>query len=91
MKRINLNTVAPSVKRFIRDLDLGADGVELELGGQVICKLLPANQLSELQKQALLKEGRELIQQARARNRGVPHRVIVREVREAVRRVKSST
>lgn len=89
MKRLNLDRATPSVKKFVRGLRPDSEGIMLELNGQVLCKVIPATQFSEAEKMALLERGRELIRQARERNRGVPTRVIEREVRDAVRMVRS--
>jgi hypothetical protein len=88
MKRVQLDTEAPAVQQFIRSLARHPEGVELELGGSVLCKLIPALQFSEVEKAALLSEGRELVRRARERNQGVPARVIEREVRAAVAAVR---
>ena len=89
MKRVNLDKAAPAVKRFVRSLEVDAEGVELAIGDRVICKVVPPMQLSEAEKAALLKKGWELIRRAHERNKDVPARVIEREVREAVKTVRS--
>lgn len=139
MKRRKLDTADEAVKKFFRSLRLGLEGIELELEGKVIGKIIPANQLSpaeakamlerrmamireaqerqahledmdatsldalkrrlheaiekiprmsETEKAALIARGRELVRQAQARIKGVPARVIEREVREAVETVR---
>ena len=88
MKRVNLDRAAPSVRRFVEEIGREADGVELELNGKVVCKLIPPQQLTAAEQAALLRRGVELIRQSQRRNRGVPHRVIASEVREAVRAVR---
>ena len=88
MKRVNLNGAAPAVKQFLSMLSVAADGVELELDGRVLCRLLPPAQLTEAEKKALVEERWQLIRQARLRNRGVPATVIAKEVRDAVEEVR---
>jgi hypothetical protein len=88
MKRVKLDNAAPPVKAFVRRLPLDRGDVELELNGQVVCRITPPGQLSESEKAALLSEGRELVRRARARNGGVPAQVLQREVREAVKIVR---
>lgn len=88
MKRVKLDTAAPAVKEFVRGLRVGVDGVELELDGQVLYKLIPPSQLSEAEKEALLEKGRELVRRARERNKGVPAKVLAREARQAVDEVR---
>jgi hypothetical protein len=89
MKRIKLDTASRTVQQFIRSLPVDAEGVELELNGRVLCKVIPPLQFSDAEKAALIQEGRELMRRARERNKGVPARVIEREVREAVKEVRS--
>jgi hypothetical protein len=88
MKRVKVDSAAPAVKEFLRGLPLTANGVELELGGRVIGKLIPPSALSEHEKAALIARGRELVKRARARNKGVPARVLQRDVDSAVREVR---
>lgn len=89
MKRIKLDGVAPAVKRFLRSLPLTKNnGVELELGGQVIGHLIPPMGLADTDKAAVIARGRELVQRARSRNRGVPARVLEQEVRQAIDKVR---
>jgi len=91
MKRIKLDRAGRAVQTFVRTLPVEHDGVELELNGQVICKVVPALQFSEAEKKALIEERWKLIRQARQRNRGVPGQVIEREVRDAVEQVRRKT
>lgn len=88
MKRIKLDTAARAVKEFVRGLPVDANGVELELEGHVLCKIIPPSQLSEAQREAVVKKGWQLIEQARERNKGVPAATIAREVRQAVKEVR---
>ena len=89
MKRVNLDTAAPSVRKFIQSLRVDSEGVDLTIEDYVVCRVVPPRQLSEAAKTALLAEGKELIRRARERNKGVPARVIEREIREAVRTVRN--
>lgn len=88
MTRVILDRAPPAVKKFVQDLPIGPEGVELELAGKVIGKLIPAFQLSEAEKGRLIARGRALLRKARNRNKGVPARVIEREVRQAVAEVR---
>lgn len=88
MSRISIDDASADVKEFLCSLPLTAEGAELELNGRVICKVIPARQYSEEEKQALFARGRELVRRAQRRNRGVPARVLEREVREAVDEVR---
>ena len=88
MKRLSLDAVAPTVRKFLSTLPLEEGGVELELDGHVVCRVVPPLQLSEAEKRALIQQRRQLIRRAQKRNQGVPDRVIAREVREAVTMVR---
>jgi len=88
MKRINLDKKSLAVREFLASLSIGVDGVELEMNGRVIGKLFPPLAFSEAEKKALIQQRWQLIHQAQKRNRGVPSRVIEREVREAVEAVR---
>ncbi|MBW3542370.1 MAG: hypothetical protein KY476_19050 [Planctomycetes bacterium] len=88
MKRVSLDAATSAVKRFVRDLPLDDEGVELELEGEVVCEVLPPQSGSDAARQALIDRGRELARRARSRNKGVPARVIEREVRDAIDEVR---
>lgn len=88
MKRVNANTAAPSVKKFLRSLRIAPDGLEVELGGEVLCKIIPPGQLSETEKTARLAHVRELLNRARARSKGVSAEVIERDIRGAIKTVR---
>jgi hypothetical protein len=87
MKRVILDTEIPEVQEFIQKLPL-QDGVELELGGRLICKVIGPHQLTEDEKKDLIERGREIVARARERNKGVSAKVIEREVRQAVNEVR---
>ncbi|MCI0680556.1 MAG: hypothetical protein L0Y71_00510 [Gemmataceae bacterium] len=89
MKRVNLDRAAPAIKQFLRSLPLTKNGVELELGGKVIAHLIPTSALDEAGKAAVIARGRELVKRARDRNKGVPGRMVEREVRQAIDRVRA--
>jgi hypothetical protein len=88
MSRVILDKAAPAVKKFVQRFSLGPEGVELELAGRVIGKFVPASQLSEAEIAEVIARGRALVRKARARNEGVPARIIEREVRQAVAEVR---
>lgn len=83
---LSLDRESDLVKQFVRSLPVNSEGIELELDGRVICKVVPPLQTTE--KQALIERGRELVRRAQQRNQGVPARVVEREVREAVEEVR---
>ena len=53
------------------------NGVEVELDGAVIGRLLPPASLSVAEQAALLTRGRELVRRARQKNKGAPARLLV--------------
>jgi hypothetical protein len=88
MQRIKLDTAAPDVKKALRSLSSRPNGVEVELDGAVIGRLLPEASLSDAEKTALVTRGRELVRRARQRNKEVPSRLLQQEVDQAVQEVR---
>ena len=88
MKRIKLDQAAPAIKEFVRTLPVVPNGVELELAGVVIGKIVPPTDDVGAAKSALIARGRDLVHRARARNKGVSARTLAREIREAVVKVR---
>jgi hypothetical protein len=86
MPHISLDRENDSVKQFVRSLPLKSEGIDLELEGRVICKVVPP--FEEAEKSLLIERGRALVEAARRRNRGTPARVIEREVRDALGEVR---
>ena len=85
MTQISLDGENDFVKQFVRALPIKSEGVDLELDGRVICKVVPPHEEIE---NALIERGRALVRRARSANRGVPARLIEREVRDAVDEVR---
>jgi hypothetical protein len=88
MKHITVDRENDQVKEFLRTLPLEPDGVELELNGRVICKIVAPGQLTSQERDAILEAGWQRVREAQERNRGVPAKVIEREVNEAVDEVR---
>jgi hypothetical protein len=88
VKQIKLDRQDDRIKEFIRTLPIEPDGVELELNGKIICRVVGPHQLTAAERAAILERGRELIKRARHRNKGVPAKVLEREVQEAVDEVR---
>jgi hypothetical protein len=88
MTRLKLDSAAVAVKKFIRELPLGAEGLEIELNGQVVCKIIAPQQLSDRERQAILERGRAILKRSLARNKGIPARVVDREVSAGVAEVR---
>jgi hypothetical protein len=90
MKHIVIDQHNEHVRDFIRNLPIEPDGVELELDGEVVCKVIAPNQLSDEERAAVLERGWLLVERASARNKNVPAKVIESEVEEAVDQVRRS-
>ena len=88
MKRVSVDTAAPAVKKFIRSLAMDANGVEVTLGGSVVCKIIPPGQLSDTEKAAQLAEVRQLVGEARANSKRVPAAVVERNIRSGLKTVR---
>ena len=89
MQRVNLDSAIPAVQDFVRGLQLEPDGVELMLGGEVVCKVVGPQRLTEADRTVLLDRVTQQLQRAHERTKGIPARVIEREVREAVSEVRA--
>ena len=84
MKRLKLDAAPPSVKKFVRGLHPDMDGVELEIDGDVVCKVIPPQVLTEGEKQALLDRFQRRLRQVDKRVKNVPASVLEHEIRQAV-------
>ena len=88
MKRVNVDTASREVKRFIRSLAIDANGVEVTLGGKVICKIIRPGQLSNAEKAAQLGVVRQLLGEARAHSKRIPAAVVERKILSALKTVR---
>ena len=88
MQKLDLDAADPAVKQFFRSLPSDPEGLELVLGGDVVCKIVGPQELTQPQKEALFARGRELVRLARDRNKGVSAREIERDVQQAVDEVR---
>ncbi len=88
MKRVNVDTASPAVKKFIRSLALDANGVEVTLGGSVVCKIIPPSQLSDAEKAAQLGVVRQLLGEARANSKRMPATDVERRIRSGFKAVR---
>lgn len=89
MRRVKLDKAGPQVRKFFRSLRVAQEDVELELGGEIVCKVSAANRISDAAKVSLRKQGRELLKRAHERTKDVPAKVIAKEVDAAIRAVRS--
>jgi hypothetical protein len=90
MTRISVDAAPPAVKKFIRSLAIDANGVEITLGGKVVCRIIPPGQLSDAEKAAQFAEVRQLLGEARDHSKRVPARVIERNIRNALKTVRGT-
>ncbi|MFL5241458.1 MAG: hypothetical protein ACJ8FY_05065 [Gemmataceae bacterium] len=88
MNRLSADSAPPQVKEFVRSLTLNANGVEVTLGGNVVCKIIPPAQLSEAQKTAQLDVVRNLLAEARARSKRLPASKVEGVIRNALKKVR---
>jgi hypothetical protein len=88
MKRVNADTASPEVKKFIRSLAIDANGVEVTLDGNVVCKIVRPGQLSDAEKAAQLDIVRQLLGEARANSKGMPAAVVERKIQSALKTVR---
>lgn len=88
MKRVNVDTAPSEVKQFIRSLALDTTGVEVPLGGKIVCKIVPPGQLSDTDKAAQFAQVRQLLGTARANSKRVPAPIVERNIRNALKTVR---
>jgi hypothetical protein len=88
MKRIKLDEAGPAIQKFFRSLSIDSAGIELELNGRPICKVIPPLQFTDSEKNALVEVRWQLIRRARERNKRAPAKVIAREISDAVDAVR---
>ncbi len=88
MTRVDVDKAAPAVKKFIRSLAIDANGVEITLDGNVVCKIIPPSQLSDAEKAAQLAEVRLLLGEARDNSKRLPAAIIERNIRNAMKTIR---
>ena len=88
-QRIDLATTQKPVRDFIRSLGKVREPVELVLDGNLVARIIPPTELSDAEKQRILAEGWAVVEEARARTKGIPASVIQKAVDKAVREVRA--
>jgi hypothetical protein len=88
MKRLKVDRAAPSVRKFLRSLSIDANGIEIELGGKLVCKIVPPAQLSDAEKTANLAQVRDLLRRSQKRSQHASPRAIERDIRQALATVR---
>lgn len=77
------------VAEFIRQPSPVRHPIQIVLGGRAVARLVPANELTEVENENILLEGWMAVQQARASNQRRTERGIGKAVDAAVRRVRA--
>jgi antitoxin (DNA-binding transcriptional repressor) of toxin-antitoxin stability system len=77
------------VAEFIRELSPVRQPIQIVLGGRAVARLVPVDELTEVEKENILQEGWIAVEQARARNKGRTEREIAKAVAAAVHRVRA--
>jgi hypothetical protein len=88
MNRICLDSESADIKRFIHKLPIAGEGVELELNGKIVCKVIPSTMFSDAEKKSLVENRWKIIQRAQKRTKGLPPKVIEREIERAIDEVR---
>ena len=88
MNRVCLDKESTEIKRFVRRLPIASEGVELELNGKVVCKVVPSSVFADAEKRALVEERWKIIQRVQKRTKGLPPKVIERDIERAVDEVR---
>jgi hypothetical protein len=84
MSRLNLDSAAPAVKNFLRSVSIVPNGIEIELDGKVVCKIVPPSELSEAEKDSRLADVRDLLKRSRMRSKRASRDKMDRDIREAM-------
>ena len=77
------------VSEFIKKLQPVRESIEIVLGGTLVGRLFPPEELSREEKETIHQKGWLAVQKARARNKGFPEREIAKVVNAAVKQVRS--
>jgi hypothetical protein len=88
MQRVVIDTEPSSIRDFIGKLAIGADGVELELHGRVVCRVFPAG-AEDVDPEALVRQRWDLIRKAQQRTKDLSAREVENEIRIAIEEVRA--
>ncbi|MCI0456519.1 MAG: hypothetical protein L0Z62_06005 [Gemmataceae bacterium] len=88
-KTVDVSESEQKVSDFIRSLSPIRQPIQITLGGHVVARLVPPEELTEVEKAQILQAGWKLVERARACNQGVLERELARTVDAAVKRVRS--
>lgn len=77
------------VASVVRRLGKIRQPIEVTVQGKVVGRMVPPGELSEAEKEEVVRQGWEVVQEARARNQGVSEREIGKVIDGAVKRVRA--
>ena len=88
-QRIDLAVANKPVRKFFQDLGTFREPIELLIDGTVVAKLIPPSELSDEEKQRILREGWQIVEKARANAAGRSAATIQKEVDAAIQEVEA--
>ncbi|MBI3464936.1 MAG: hypothetical protein HY000_18050 [Planctomycetes bacterium] len=88
-QQIDVTKSTQRVGESVRGLSPITQPIEILLEGKVVGRVVPPGELSEAEKEDIVRNGWEAVQEARARNKGVPEKEIGKVIDAAVRRVRA--
>ena len=88
-QQIDVTKSSQRVSEFVRGLGRITQPIEILLEGKVVGRMVPPGELSDTEKDEILRKGWEAVLEARARNKGVPEREIGKVIDAAVKRVRA--
>lgn len=77
------------VASMVRRLGKIKQPIEVTVQGKVVGRMVPPGELSEAEKEEVVRQGWEVVQEARARNQGVSEQAIGKVIDAAVKRVRA--
>jgi hypothetical protein len=88
-QRIELATARKPVRDFICGLGKVREPVELFLNGDLVARIIPPTDLSDAEKQEIMKAGWAVVERARARTKRTSASAIQHAVDKAVQEVRA--
>ncbi len=89
VRQIDVTKNRQRVVEFVRGLGRITKPIEIMLEGHVVGRIVPPGELSEAEKERILKRGWELVQEARNRSKGLSEKTIAKAVDTAVKRLRA--
>ena len=88
MQRLKLDSQNPAIRQFVRKLRPRREGLELEFDGEIVCKIFPPDYDPQMDQAQARKRLRELMRKGQEHNKGVPARVLEREIQDGIDKVR---